>query len=140
MLGPPAEQRRRPHLAERAFGLERSRKSGAKTKTTTVTCNAHDAAGNNAAAMSLNVTVHGVHDQIAALESEVNASAGVAKARKASLVSDLVRADRFFAADNKALAKSQLGSFIATVLHLPSSLRAATIWIAAATRIIAVGT
>jgi hypothetical protein len=109
---------------------------GAKTRTATVTCNAHDRAGNAATPESFTVTVLGVHDQIVALEGQVSAASSVSKSHRATLVATLGRADRDFAAGAKAMAKSQLTLFAKQVLQLPSPLRRIpTAWIGAATRI-----
>ena len=111
----------------------------AATKSTIVTCQAHDAAGNQAKPMSFTVTVLGVHGQIVALEREVATTASLPKNRTSSLAAQLTQADRAFRTGGSTAAGSRLGSFINQVGQLPHSVPRSTksTWIASAARIIA---
>lgn len=106
-----------------------------QTRATTVTCTAHDPAGNSAAAQSFTVTVLGARSQIAALEHNVAATT-LTKNQKTELDSTLARAERTLASGSTAAARSQLRAFIAEVRQLRSGLveRRAS-WIVAASRI-----
>jgi uncharacterized membrane protein YgcG len=106
------------------------------TRTTTVTCHAEDAAGNQATAMTFAVTVRGVHDQLARLEAEVTASRALAGVARRALVAELRRADAACRAGSYTRAASTLASFVAGVGRLQSAPR--TKWIHEAARIIAV--
>jgi hypothetical protein len=109
------------------------------TTTTTVTCAAHDPAGNSAAPQSFTVTVVGAHGQIMALEHDVSTAKQLTKGKKGSLVSTLLHADRSLTSGSITAAKSQLQLFVAQVRKLPPVLaHRRTIWITAATRIVAV--
>jgi hypothetical protein len=114
--------------------------SGARTKTTTVTCNAHDPAGNNAAPMSFSVTVLGVHDQIVALEGQINAASNLGNSVKKQLVNQLVSADVYFWLGSKTNAKASLNNFIKKVGQRTPPVTSAqnTAWIGSANTIIAV--
>jgi hypothetical protein len=104
---------------------------------TVVTCRAHDAAGNEAAPMLFTVVVVGAHDQLTALEAQVQA-ASLKQAQKVSLRSDLVSADRSIAAGADKGARTKLAAFIKTVERLPVRLRTApTMWIRTARRVVA---
>jgi hypothetical protein len=104
---------------------------------TVVTCRAHDAAGNEAAPMLFTVVVVGAHDQLTALEAQVQA-ASLKQAQKVSLRADLVSADRYIAAGADKGARTKLAAFIKTVERLPVRLRAApTMWIRTARRVVA---
>jgi hypothetical protein len=112
--------------------------AGARTRRTTVNCQAHDAADNNASPTSFTVTVLGFHDQIGALELLVNTS-NVVPARKVALITRLMAADHAFRTQRtSASAQANLRAFIAQVRRLPSSPTRKAIWIAAATRAIAI--
>jgi hypothetical protein len=109
------------------------------TKTTTVTCQAHDPAGNSARPESFTVTVLGAHAQIAALERDVSASKRLTKNQRRSLVSMLAQANRSLTSRATVAAKSQLHSFVAQLRKLPSAVgNEPTTWIKAATRIVGV--
>jgi len=113
--------------------------SRAGSKSTTVTCHAHDPAGNQALPMSFRVTVLGAHAQLVALEARVRATRALQTARRSALRSALVRADRYVAADDMKDARSQLQAFIKTVVQLPTPLtNAPTTWIRSARLVIAV--
>jgi hypothetical protein len=105
------------------------------TKATTVTCDAHDPAGNNAVARSFTITVLGARSQILALERDVS-GATLTMNQKTLLVSNLAHAERRLASGASAAAKSQLRAFAAQVRKLAPVLpqRRAS-WITAATRI-----
>lgn len=108
--------------------------------TTTVTCNASDPAGNNATPMSFNVTVLGVHDQLLALEGQVNAATNLDNGQQHSLVSQLQLADQYFASGDTKAAVKQLDAFVKKVDQYtpPLTSTQASDWIAAADQIIAV--
>jgi uncharacterized membrane protein YgcG len=106
---------------------------GGRTKRTTVTCQAHDPAGNGAAPISFTVTVLGFHDQITALELFVNGSS-LSPARKVALTTTLTAANRNFASSRKAAARTGLKAFITEVKKLPLAHARQTAWIADATR------
>ncbi len=108
-----------------------------KTKTTTVTCQAHDPAGNAATPTTFTVKVLGVHDQLQALELRINASA-VSVTRKVLLVSPLAAADRAFRAGKRGQATKDLESFVREAHALPLGASARRAWLAAATRLLAV--
>jgi hypothetical protein len=111
----------------------------AGSKSTTVTCHAHDQAGNQAPPMSFRVTVLGAHAQLVALEARVRATRALQTARKSALRAALVRADRYVAADDMKDARSELQAFIKKVVQLPTPLtNAPTTWIRSAKRVIAV--
>jgi hypothetical protein len=102
-----------------------------------VTCRAHDAAGNEAAPMLFTVVVVGAHDQLTALEAQVQA-ASLKQAQKVSLRADLISADRYIAAGADKGARTKLAAFIKTVEGLPVRLRTApTMWIRTARRVVA---
>jgi hypothetical protein len=104
---------------------------------TVVTCRAHDAAGNEAAPMLFTVVVVGAHDQLTALEAQVQA-ASLKQAQKVSLRADLISADRYIAAGADKGARTKLAAFIKTVEGLPVRLRTApTMWIRTARRVVA---
>jgi hypothetical protein len=77
------------------------------TKATTVTCNAHDPADNDATPMSFMVTVLGADDQISGLAAAV-AGAGLPKAVRDSLNGQLAKADKELA---KALGGPPVDAF-----------------------------
>jgi hypothetical protein len=117
------------------FRLERK----AKTRTTTVTCNAQDPTGNTANPSSFRVTVLGVHDQMIALQSKVTAATNVASSRRSSLASRLLHADLDFSSGRATIAATQLDSFIKEARVTPRLTQAQkATWIRAAARIGAV--
>jgi hypothetical protein len=69
--------------------------------------------------MQFQVTARGVHAQIALLEHAITASTVLSRARKAPLLADLLRTDRFFAAGEASRSRAQLASFIREALQLP---------------------
>lgn len=111
--------------------------AGGATKTTTVTCKAHDAAGNAATPTTFRVKVLGVHDQLVALELQINA-ARLSVTRKVLLVSPLAAADRAFRADKDPAATRDLASFAREARVLPLSAPERRAWLAAASRVLAV--
>jgi hypothetical protein len=114
--------------------------SNGTSKTTTVTCNAHDPAGNNAAPKSFTVTVLGVYDQLVALGGQVNAATNLENGPKHSIESQLLEAGIFYALGDKPDAKASVNQFIKKVNQNkpPITNAQATAWIASANRIIAV--
>jgi hypothetical protein len=106
------------------------------TRTTSVTCNAHDFAGNVAPPMSFSVTVVGVRDQLVALERELKSVRTLTSARRTPLVADLLRADRYTRAGRYGAATAAVGSFMShpNPLRLPAKTR----WIRQAGRLISV--
>jgi hypothetical protein len=114
--------------------------SNGTSKTTTVTCNAHDPAGNNAAPKSFTVTVFGVYDQLVALGGQVNAATNLSKGTKQSLEAQLLNAGVAYALGSKSSAKSDVNQFIKKVNQdkPPITSAQATAWIASANQIIAV--
>src|SRR5262249_16876711 len=111
-----------------------------QTKTTTVTCNAHDPAGNNATPVTFTVTIFGVHDQLVALEGQVNAATNLSHSQKKSIASKLLDADAAFSGGDKAGAKSSINAFIKKVAQLTPPITSAqkTLWTGEANNIIAV--
>jgi hypothetical protein len=69
--------------------------AGGTTKTTTVSCTAHDPAGNGSS-KSFTITVFGVHDQIVALEREVNAATNLSHSQKQQFLARLFLADLLY--------------------------------------------
>lgn len=110
----------------------------ATTKTTVVTCRAHDAAGNQSAASTFAVTVLGAHDQLVSLERQVTAVRALSAANRVGLVSILQRADTFVRRNARGLADAKLASFIETVERSHVSLAARSRWVNAAARVITV--
>src|SRR5262249_4858754 len=112
--------------------------AGGTTKTTTVSCTAHDPAGNNSSA-SFRVTVFGVHDQLVALEGEVNTASGLSRGQRVQLGARLFLADLFYRLGASNAAVNTIESFIRKVgvaPHLTAEQR--NQWIAEANQIIAV--
>jgi hypothetical protein len=110
------------------------------SRTTTVTCNAHDPAGNNATPKSFTVTVFGVYDQLVALGGQVNAATNLKNGTKQSLEGQLLDAGILFALGDKPDAKASLNQFIKKVNQNtpPITTTQATAWKASANQIIAV--
>jgi uncharacterized membrane protein YgcG len=111
--------------------------AGGKTKTTTVTCQAHDAAGNAATPITFTVKVLGFHDQLLALELGIDAS-GLSVKHKVALVSALTAADRAFRVGRRAVATRDLAGFATAVHALPLKAAERRSWLAAATRLLAI--
>jgi hypothetical protein len=115
--------------------------SDGTARTTTVTCNAHDPAGNNAAPKSFTVTVASVvNDQLVALAGQIDA-AKLKNGTAQSIESQLANAGASFASGDKQGAKNSLNQFIKKVSQNPQSSITSTqanTWIAAANQITAV--
>lgn len=112
---------------------------GAATKTTTVTCNAADPAENHATPISFKVTVLGVHDQLLALERELRATRSLSSARRASFLTMVVRAERYFAGGSRAGTRRELGALRTRLTGLSARVsRDRTVWLTATSRMIAV--
>ncbi len=108
----------------------------ATTKSTTVTCTASDSGGNQAAPLSFEVTVLGVHSQFVALRRSVQSSGTVSRSIRTQLVSQLILAERYFAAGASRSEREQLNAFVRRALGLPASAGDAPArWIEAARRI-----
>ena len=126
-------------LCSPANGSTFSLGSKGSTKATTVICQSHDPAGNQATPISFTVTVLGGHDQLTTLERQVSSATTLTKARKQALASVLAKADRDLRNGAKTAAKTQLGLFIAQVGQLSRASRQSKgKWIAATARVIAV--
>jgi hypothetical protein len=111
----------------------------ASTRTTIVTCDAQDPAGNHAPARTFTVTVRGARSQIISLENDVASTGTLTKHQEALLVSTLIHAERQLKAGATAGARSQLLAFVEQVRKLPRShSQRRVIWITTATRIAAV--
>lgn len=109
------------------------------TRTTKVTCSAHDAAGNQAAPITFTVTVLGVHAQLVALELHVTGSTRVLASAKTPLVGLLERVDRNAQNGRTTMAQAQLGTFISSVARLKGLSRPTRAsWEATAGRLIAI--
>jgi len=111
----------------------------AQTRTTTVHCDARDAAGNAAVRTSFKITVRGAHDQLTALQAQVIVAGGVPRRDRASLASKVLEADLYFASGHVKAGISQLASFMRSVRkspRIPPSRKAD--WLRDATRIDAV--
>jgi hypothetical protein len=89
----------------------------ARTRTTRVTCHAHDAAGNRAAPTSFAVTVVGAAGQLTALRAAVRATVLPASSKK-QLLAALTLASKRLHAGNDRRATTALASFIAGVGRL----------------------
>ena len=109
------------------------------TRSTKVTCSAHDAAGNQAAPITFTVTVLGVHAQLVALELRVSGSTRVLASAKTSLVVLLERVDRDARQGRTAVTQAQLGAFISSVARLKGLSRTTRAsWEATAARLVAI--
>jgi hypothetical protein len=108
-------------------------------KTTTVTCNAHDRAGNNATPKSFTVTVASVvNDQLVALTGQIDA-AKLKNGTAQSLESQLANAGASFATGDKQGAKNSLTQFTKKVNQNVAEIGTqASAWIGTANQITAV--
>ena len=89
--------------------------------------------------MSFRVKVLGLHDQITLLEQSIKTTSALSQKKRTALVTELVLADRYFAAGEKAKSRMELQSLRRGLLNLPLSLsRRPTVWIADVTHVLAV--
>ena len=93
---------------------------GAKgaTKATTVTCNAHDLAGNQATPMSFTITVLGGDGQITALKGVVSAATAIPSALRSSLNKQLTDADNELTTANASPATTAFDHYINALYDL----------------------
>lgn len=111
----------------------------ATTRTVTVTCTGRDPAGNESTPMSFRVKVLGFYDQLTLLEESIKMTSALSQKKRTAFVTELVLADRYFAAGEKAKSRLELQSLRRALLNLPPSLsHRPTVWIADVMHVLAV--